>query len=189
MHRLPGASACNCVLLVIAYHRATVRRGGASRPWRIRLVTTEARPCAADATLAGDKLRQKFARQSNPFAVVFALLFLGALGVAVVAGAVPTLILIAYAALSLITFVAYAIDKSAAHKGHSSIREAALHLLGLAGGWPGALIARQALPHKSRKASFRKVFWATVVINCAVLVWLLTESGRAVLERALTGLF
>lgn len=185
MHRLPGASACNCVLLVIAYHRATVRRGGASRPWRIRLVTTEARPCAADATLAGDKLRQKFARQSNPFAVVFALLFLGALGVAVVAGAVPTLILIAYAALSLITFVAYAIDKSAARRGGSRISETALHLWGLAGGWPGVLIAQQALRHKSKKISFRVVLWGTVLFNCVVLAWLQTESGKEVVHRFL----
>ena len=145
----------------------------------------QGRPCAADVTLAGDRRKEKTARKSNPPGILLALVFLFALGIAAATGFISSSFLIAYAVMSFITFAAYAFDKSAAHKGHSRIREAALHLCSLAGGWPGALIARQALPHKSRKASFRKVFWATVVINCAVLVWLLTESGRTILERAL----
>jgi uncharacterized membrane protein YsdA (DUF1294 family) len=131
----------------------------------------------------------KATRKGNPPGIILALAFLFAVGIAAATGLISSSFLIAYAVLSFITFAAYAFDKSAARKGHSRIREAALHLLGLAGGWPGALIARQALPHKSRKASFRKVFWATVVINCALLVWLLTESGRTILERALGGIF
>jgi len=55
----------------------------------------------------------------------------------------------------------------------------------LAVGWPGALIAQQALRHKSKKTSFRTLFWVTVLINCAFLSWLHTESGQAVLQTAM----
>jgi uncharacterized membrane protein YsdA (DUF1294 family) len=41
--------------------------------------------------------------------------------------------------------------------------ESNLHLLALAGGWPGALFAQQFLRHKSAKAEFRGTFWVTVV--------------------------
>lgn len=49
---------------------------------------------------------------------------------------------------------------------------------GLAGGWPGALVAQELLRHKTRKREFRVVFRATVVLNCAGFVWLLTPMGR-----------
>jgi uncharacterized membrane protein YsdA (DUF1294 family) len=62
-------------------------------------------------------------------------------------------------------------------------------MLGLAGGWPGALIAQQALRHKSKKMSFRVVLCATVILNSAAFVWLHTESGRAFLETVLAGSF
>jgi uncharacterized membrane protein YsdA (DUF1294 family) len=52
-----------------------------------------------------------------------------------------------------------------------------LHLLALAGGWPGALVAQNRLRHKSRKKPFRTIFWATVAINGAAFVWLFTPEG------------
>ena len=140
------------------------------------------RPCAADATLAGEKLKKKAPRKSNPFAILFALAFFGAVGASVVAGAIPGMVLIAYAALSLIAFLAYALDKSAARGGSRRTSEGTLHLLGLAGGWPGALIAQQTLRHKSKKASFRWAFWITVLMNCTALVWLHTEGGQEFLN-------
>lgn len=71
----------------------------------------------------------------------------------------------AYAVLSAITFVVYAIDKSAARRRGPRTSERTLHLLSLAGGWAGALLAQRWLRHKSAKASFRRVFWATVAVN------------------------
>ena len=141
----------------------------------------QGRPCAANATLAGDKLKKKTAQKSSSSAILFSLLFLGAVFVSVMTGRLPLVIAIAYAALSMISFIAYALDKSAAQRGAWRTKEATLQLLSLAGGWPGALIAQQTLRHKSKKASFRTVFWTTVLVNLAVLVWLHTESGRAVL--------
>ena len=70
-----------------------------------------------------------------------------------------------YLVASLITFVCYAIDKSAAARGAWRTSENSLHLLALLGGWPGALCAQQWLRHKSSKAAFRSVFWVTVALN------------------------
>jgi uncharacterized membrane protein YsdA (DUF1294 family) len=52
-----------------------------------------------------------------------------------------------------------------------------LHLLSLAGGWPGALVAQRAFRHKTQKLSFKIVLWAIVAAHCAALAWWIT-SGR-----------
>lgn len=78
----------------------------------------------------------------------------------------------AYLAASALTFMAYALDKSSARRGAWRTSERTLHLMALAGGWPGALLAQQVLRHKSAKAEFRAVFWATVVLNVAGFVFL-----------------
>ena len=141
----------------------------------------QGRPCAAHATLAGDKLQPRAARERSILAIVFALSFLGAVGVSIVTGRTPGVIGAAYGLLSLVTFMAYALDKSAAQRNAWRTPESTLHLLALGGGWPGGLIAQQMLRHKSKKGSFRIAFWITVLINCAALLWLHTESGRGVL--------
>jgi uncharacterized membrane protein YsdA (DUF1294 family) len=69
-----------------------------------------------------------------------------------------------------VTLVAYALDKSAAVAGRWRVSEQSLLLLGLAGGWPGGLVAQQLLRHKSSKSSFRNAFWGTVVVNVAAFV-------------------
>ena len=50
-----------------------------------------------------------------------------------------------YIGLSLLTFLAYAVDKSAAINGRWRTPEKTLHLLSVSGGWPGALLAQQLL--------------------------------------------
>ena len=46
------------------------------------------------------------------------------------------------------------------------------HLLSVAGGGPGALLAQQLLRDKCTKPSFVAVFWITVAANVAVFfVW------------------
>ena len=84
-----------------------------------------------------------------------------------------------------VTFLVYAFDKSAARKGARRTPESTLHLLSLIGGWPGAFAAQRILRHKSRKASFRFVFWLTVALNLVILAWLGTPHGRAVFEKLL----
>ncbi|MDY0910051.1 DUF1294 domain-containing protein [Microbacterium sp. CFBP9034] len=74
-----------------------------------------------------------------------------------------------YAVLSLIAFAAYGLDKSAARRDAPRTSEQTLLALGLLGGWPGALIAQQVFRHKTRKRSFRRAFWRTVVLNVLLL--------------------
>jgi uncharacterized membrane protein YsdA (DUF1294 family)/cold shock CspA family protein len=71
--------------------------------------------------------------------------------------------------LNLLAFFAYWTDKQAAQTGQWRTKENTLHLFSLLGGWPGAWFAQQILRHKSSKASFRAVYWATVVLHCMAL--------------------
>ncbi|SFU51418.1 DUF1294 domain-containing protein [Pseudoduganella namucuonensis] len=77
-----------------------------------------------------------------------------------------------YGLASLVCFIVYAIDKSAARAGRWRTPESTLLMLGLFCGWPGAILAQQWLRHKSSKTSFRLMFWATVAVNMAAFGWL-----------------
>jgi len=89
---------------------------------------------------------------------------------------VPGWALGAAAAINFVTVAAYALDKQAARTGGWRTTENRLHLLALAGGWPGAWIAQQWLRHKSSKQPFRGVYWATVVAHCGSLALLVYRS-------------
>ncbi len=75
-----------------------------------------------------------------------------------------------YLVASILCFIAYARDKSAATSGRWRVQESTLLVLGFLGGWPGAIVAQQVLRHKTKKASFRSAFWSTVVANVAILL-------------------
>lgn len=107
--------------------------------------------------------------------LLFALVYAGA----TLAWDLPPLVAGAYAVMSLSCFVAYAIDKSAARKGGWRTPERTLLLLGLAGGWPGAILAQQWLRHKTAKRSFRQLFWVTVAANLAGFVYLASRMAGA----------
>jgi uncharacterized membrane protein YsdA (DUF1294 family)/cold shock CspA family protein len=102
------------------------------------------------------------------------VLGVGVFGLVLAAGAilgrVPSPYLGLSAFMSVLLYAMYAADKSAAKAGRWRTSEASLHLVALLGGWPGGLIARHALRHKTIKQPFRFVFWCTVVLNCLVLV-------------------
>lgn len=78
-----------------------------------------------------------------------------------------------YAVASVACFIVYALDKSAARNGRRRTPERTLLLLGLAGGWPGALAAQRLLRHKSSKTSFLAKFWFTVLLNLGLLLYAL----------------
>lgn len=113
------------------------------------------------------------------FGMTFCLFLLGC----VATGLLPFKVVLVYAAASLITFVAYWLDKSAAQAGRWRTAESTLHLFALAGGWPGALAAQRVLRHKSIKQEFQSVFWVTVLLNCGAMAYLLSESGRLMLKN------
>lgn len=77
-----------------------------------------------------------------------------------------------YLIMSGVTYLVYAADKAAARFGRYRTPESALHLLEIAGGWPGALLAQRRLRHKTKKRSFQVVFWLCVIVNVAAVVLL-----------------
>jgi uncharacterized membrane protein YsdA (DUF1294 family) len=100
--------------------------------------------------------------------LLFALLYAAATfawGLTPLAGA-------AYLAMSLACFIAYALDKSAARRGERRTPESTLLMLGLFGGWPGAVLAQQWLRHKTVKQPFRQMFWFTIAVNVGAFLWL-----------------
>ena len=87
-----------------------------------------------------------------------------------------------YVAVSLVTFLMYASDKSAAQNGRWRTKERSLHLAALMGGWPGAYYAQNKLRHKSSKTEFLNIFWLTVAINIAAFIWMFTAEGSLFVE-------
>ena len=116
-------------------------------------------------------------------ALLSATLFTTVLATSVLLDLVSPWILGAYALLSLLTFLAYAVDKDAAQRGNSRVSEANLHLLSLAGGWPGASVARHQLRHKTVKQPFRTVFAITILANGVGFAWLFTADGASAQQK------
>jgi uncharacterized membrane protein YsdA (DUF1294 family)/cold shock CspA family protein len=152
---------------------------GLKRPLGTEIITYElaydpmGRPQAQNIAFAiNSKKVTRGAHSLLPAVLGFAALFLLLVGAAVATSKLPPYIFYLYAALSCVTFVAYSNDKSAAQHGRWRTAEATLHLLALAGGWPGAAAAQSMLRHKSVKAQFQLVYRATIVLNCIALCWL-----------------
>jgi len=84
-----------------------------------------------------------------------------------------------YLFFSIVAFFHYARDKSAARAGQRRTSEKRLLVLGLVGGWPGALLAQQLLRHKTSKRSFQLQFWLSVAINVVAVGWVLMANRTA----------
>ncbi|MBK6630348.1 MAG: cold shock and DUF1294 domain-containing protein [Betaproteobacteria bacterium] len=161
------------------------------RPGGDELVTYEltvdekGRGQAMKVAFVGEKPGSDGASVMTRLPPIFTVGFLAFLVASVLSGKLPAAILGVYLAASILAFLAYALDKSAARNNRWRTPENTLHLFGLIGGWPGALAAQKMFRHKSSKASFQGVFWATVVLNCCALGWLLTASGSAALRSVI----
>jgi len=118
-------------------------------------------------------------------ALLIAAAVVVSLSVLFLQGYVPLLLPAAYGVMSLITFVIYAVDKGAAESGNRRVSEGRLHLFELLCGWPGALVGQQFFRHKTRKTSFQVSFWFNVVLNLAVLGWLLVWPDAEPARQAL----
>ncbi len=145
----------------------------------------QGRPCAANATLTGDRLQQNKNDSNGLLSIGVAVMFLIVVAVSVLEDKLPPIIFAVYIGLSLLTYFVYAADKSAAKTGSWRTQESTLHMFALAGGWPGALIAQQKLRHKSKKEEFRFVFWITVLLNCGAFIWLFSDKGSSLLNNVL----
>jgi len=133
-------------------------------------VDTNGRARAENIAFAG-AARPAVAAQRGDSALpmVWLGIFVLALVAAAVRGVLPFAVLGFYAVASLVAFVMYVWDKISAEKGSRRTPENTLHLFALIGGWPGALLAQRRYRHKTRKLSFRRVFWMTVALNCVAL--------------------
>jgi uncharacterized membrane protein YsdA (DUF1294 family)/cold shock CspA family protein len=122
--------------------------------------------------------------QSNDGALLllFAIIFLICMAIAVFAGELPLWVLGVYLLASSCTLIAYKLDKMAAKLSYRRMPEKTLHLWALIGGWPGAILGQKLFRHKSKKLSFQVTFWATIILNCAALAWLISMDGLAFIE-------
>ena len=108
--------------------------------------------------------------------VVFAASIIVGLAVSAYAGRMPAWVPFAYLVGSVVTFIAYGIDKRSAEAGEWRISEAALHLLDLLFGWPGGLAAQQFYSHKTRKVWFQIVFWLTGLLHLVCWAYVITQT-------------
>lgn len=77
-----------------------------------------------------------------------------------------------YAALvsmNVIAVVLYGYDKRQAIAGGVRLPEAALHVVALLGGSPGALLGQELFRHKTRKYAFRLVLAAIFLLQAAAI--------------------
>ena len=87
-------------------------------------------------------------------------------------GLLPKIIVGICLAASAASFVMMSIDKQRATQRRRRIPEQTLHLLELAGGWPGSLAAQHIIRHKNRKVAYQVPFYFCVVLNCGFLLWM-----------------
>ena len=102
---------------------------------------------------------------------------------------IPLELVCVYAVMSVVTFLMYLKDKSAAEWGNWRTTENTLHLLSMLGGWPGAKLAQSFLRHKSKKVSFRVTYWVTVALNGGALYWLTTPEGNIWLQSIIARIY
>ena len=136
--------------------------------------------CCAVAVRYADEKSSTVSLRFSVLPMLWMLLFIALLIGAVFTGVLPMVVAMVYLVLSLITFIAYALDKSAAESARWRTQESTLHMFGLVGGWPGAIFAQQLLRHKSSKREFQTVFWMTVMLNSGALMWLALPYGDGV---------
>lgn len=147
-----------------------------------RKCAVEVRPVKGHKNI-GRELKQK------AFSIVLLSSFSCILFFLLYSNLIPLAIVGTYAVMSIITFAMYAKDKNASEWGTWRTQESTLHLLALLGGWPGAGIAQSFLRHKSKKLSFRVIYWITVIFNCIVLGWLVTSEGSSWLKIVMENIY
>lgn len=140
---------------------------------------------AETVAFVGESARSATSPERRKTSLILPAIFLAFVTVSAFADKLPFAVLWLYLISSAVAFLAYAFDKSAARNDQWRTQESTLHLFALVGRWPGAFAAQKLLRHKSRKQSFQIVFWATVVLNCSALAWLLSPSGASAVRSFL----
>jgi uncharacterized membrane protein YsdA (DUF1294 family)/cold shock CspA family protein len=133
--------------------------------------TPEGKTRARFVRLAGTAAVQTYGRvRTNFLSYLPIALFIVIYIVVAILWHPPYWVLFVYLGTSLLCILIYSADKAAAAEGRWRVSESALLLLGLAGGWPGAIIAQRLLHHKTKKRSFQSAFAGSVVVNILAFV-------------------
>lgn len=144
------------------------------------------RPRAKNVRLGGrtrDATSPRNRRDRGSPAVALTLIFACFLVVAALFGRLPWWLVLGCVVASVLTFAVYARDKSSARRGNWRTAESTLHLLGLLGGWPGALAAQRLLRHKSSKKEFQFMFRVTALLNVAAIAYVAWRGDTRMLEQ------
>lgn len=141
----------------------------------------DGRPKAKRVTLvvepkAKPSLSSQILQRGPRFLVIPAFLFI-VLAIEVVQPVSPNWFVI-YGVASVACFAGYGLDKQAANQKAWRVSETILLLIGLVGGWPGAIVAQEVFRHKTQKRSFRTLFWMSVAINMAAFVQINVFAAR-----------
>lgn len=80
------------------------------------------------------------------------------------------ILVLLYLIISPATIYLYRSDKLAAQQQKQRIPEKMLHLLELAGGWPGALLAQQRFRHKTSKKTYQAVFHLILIYHASLWI-------------------
>jgi uncharacterized membrane protein YsdA (DUF1294 family) len=75
--------------------------------------------------------------------------------------------------VNVIAFGYFGFDKGQAQNSGARVPEVVLYSLAAAGGSPGAFLAMRIFHHKTIKGKFRLLFWSIVLIQAALILWLL----------------
>lgn len=86
-------------------------------------------------------------------------------------------LLLAYGALTLVTLLAYGLDKLQAKRGARRVPERTLHALALLGGFAGAWLGMRLFRHKTQKPVFTLVVVAAALLHAAAWSWWLFGRG------------
>jgi uncharacterized membrane protein YsdA (DUF1294 family)/cold shock CspA family protein len=140
-------------------------------------VNEKGQPRAENVAYFHNRYAKQPSSSTGMGSLIAAIAFLGFIATCSFTGKLPALVFGLYLGISMVAFIAYALDKSAAQNKRWRTRESTLHALDLAGGWPGALFAQKIFRHKYKKQAFQQVFWFTVIANCCALGWLLSPFG------------
>ncbi len=139
----------------------------------------DGRTHTANVEFSDDRTQYIASNEGRTFAPVVAAIFLAIIAALVATSQLPVVVLAIYLVASGSAFIVYAWDKASAKSGRQRTPENTLLMLGLVGGWPGALVAQKVLRHKSSKRPFMAAFWVTVLLNCGALLLFLTPAGAA----------
>ena len=101
--------------------------------------------------------------------IVSVVLFAIALIIMVIFNKIMGVEIVFYTALSILTFVAFGVDKYKAKYNKLRVPESTLHIYSLFGGWPGALVGQRLFRHKTLKQPFKKRLHISIFLNLMCL--------------------